>query len=81
MIDKILKLDNGLSYYILDEYQSEEGNNYVFGVQVDVDTSSVSSNYIFLKEKNDLNDIYFDSIVDKDEYEKIGGIFIDRISN
>lgn len=81
MIDKVVTLENELSYYILDEYKSDEGTNYVFGVQVDTRTDTISSNYIFLKEINELNDTYFDNITDKDEFEKIGSIFLDRLSD
>ena len=34
MIDKVIKLDNNLEYYVLDEMAYEE-KNYLIGLQVD----------------------------------------------
>lgn len=81
MIDKVVTLENDLTYYILDEYTSEDGNNYVFGIQIDVETDTLSTNYIFLKAIGELNDTHFDNILDKDEYLKIGNIFLNRLTN
>lgn len=81
MIDKVVTLENDLTYYILDEYISEDGNNYVFGVQIDVETDTLSTNYIFLKAISELNDTHFDNIIDKDEYLKIGNIFLNRLTD
>ncbi|MDD6272694.1 MAG: DUF1292 domain-containing protein [Bacilli bacterium] len=81
MIDKVVTLENDLTYYILDEYTSEDGNNYVFGVQIDAETDALSTNYIFLKAIGELNDTRFDNITDKDEYLKIGNIFLNRLTN
>lgn len=79
MVDKVITLENDFSYYILDEYKSPNGEYYVFGVRVNEETEDVTSEYIFLKEINDLNETYYDNIKDMDEYEKVGNIFMRRL--
>lgn len=81
MIDKVVTLDNNISYYILDEYKGDNGNNYVFGVEVDKETSNVTNRYIFLKEMNEYNMVYYNNIEDNDEFNIVGSIFIDRMTN
>ena len=45
MIDKVITLDNGLEYYVLDE-MSYEGKNYLMGLQVDNEKEGITNNYI-----------------------------------
>lgn len=54
MIDKIIKLDNNLEYYVLDEMAYEE-KNYLIGLQVDNEKEGITNNYIIVESRKDLN--------------------------
>ena len=54
MIDKVITLDNGLEYYVLDE-MSYEGKNYLMGLQVDNEKEGITNNYIIVESKKDIN--------------------------
>lgn len=81
MKNKVLRLKNGMQYYVLDEIV-EEHKTYIFAVQVDNDDETTSNNYIVCYYKNVLNieDMALCDIEDKVEYEKIVGEFLKRIS-
>ena len=80
MIDKVIKLDNNLEYYILDE-MTYEGKNYLMGLQVDNEKEGITNNYIIVESRRDLNGSV--TIVDIDNaelLEKVGNLFIERLN-
>ena len=80
MIDKVIKLDNNLEYYILDE-MAYEGKNYLMGLQVDNEKEGITNNYIIVESRKDLNGSV--TIVDIDNpklLEKVGNLFIERLN-
>ena len=54
MIDKVIKLDNNLEYYVLDE-MAYERKNYLMGLQVDNEKEGITNNYIIVESRKDLN--------------------------
>ena len=80
MIDKVITLDNGLEYYVLDE-MSYEGKNYLMGLQVDNEKEGITNNYIIVESKKDINGNV--TIVDIDNIqvlETIGNLFTERLN-
>lgn len=79
MIDKVIKLDNNLEYYVLDE-MTYEGKNYLMGLQVDNEKEGITNNYIFVETIKDINgNVTLIDIESPDLLEKIGNIFIERL--
>lgn len=79
MIDKVIKLDNNLEYYVLDE-MTYEGKNYLMGLQVDNEQEGITNNYIFAETIRDINgNITLADIESPDLLEKIGNMFIERL--
>lgn len=79
MIDKVIKLDNNLEYYVLDE-MTYEGNNYLMGLQVDNEKEGITNNYIFVETIKDINgNVTLIDIESPDLLEKIGNMFIERL--
>ena len=81
MKDKVLRLKNGLHYYVVDEIKENE-KTYIFAMQVDNDSDTTSNNYVVCYYKNVLNleDLVLNDIEDKSEYERIVGEFLRRFS-
>lgn len=80
MIDKVITLDNGLEYYVLDE-MSYEGKNYLMGLQVDNEKEGITNNYIIVESKKDINGSV--TLVDIDNIqvlETIGNLFTERLN-
>lgn len=80
MIDKVITLDNGLEYYVLDE-MSYEGKNYLMGLQVDNEKEGITNNYIIVESKKDINGNV--TLVDIDNIqilETIGNLFTERLN-
>ena len=80
MIDKVIKLDNNLEYYVLDEMAYEE-KNYLIGLQVDNEKEGITNNYIIVESRKDLNGNV--TLVDIDNPEllvKVGNLFIERLN-
>ena len=80
MIDKVITLDNGLEYYVLDE-MSYEGKNYLMGLQVDNEKEGITNNYIIVESKKDINGTV--TLVDIDNIqvlETIGNLFTERLN-
>ncbi len=79
MIDKVIKLDNNLEYYVLDE-MTYEGKNYLMGLQVDNEKEGITNNYIFVETVKDINgNVTLIDIESHDLLEKIGNMFIERL--
>lgn len=79
MIDKVIKLDNNLEYYVLDE-MTYEGKNYLMGLQVDNEKEGITNNYIFVETVKDINgNVTLIDIESPDLLEKIGNMFIERL--
>lgn len=79
MIDKVIKLDNNLEYYVLDE-MTYEGKNYLMGLQVDNEKEGITNNYIFVETIKDINvNVTLIDIESPDLLEKIGNMFIERL--
>lgn len=79
MIDKVIKLDNNLEYYVLDE-MTYEGKNYLMGLQVDNEKEGITNNYIFVETIKDINgNVKLIDIESPDLLEKIGNMFIERL--
>ena len=77
MIDKVIKLDNNLEYYVLDE-MTYEGKNYLMGLQVDNEKEGITNNYIFVETIKDINgNVTLIDIESPDLLEKIGNMFIE----
>ena len=81
MKDKVLRLKNGLQYYVLDEI-IEGKISYIFAVQIDNDIEATTNNYVVCYYSNVLNkeDLVLNDIEDKKEYERIVSIFLKRFS-
>ncbi len=79
MIDKVIKLDNNLEYYVLDE-MTYEGKNYLMGLQVDNEKEGITNNYIFVETIKDINgNVTLIDIESPNLLEKIGNMFIERL--
>ena len=79
MIDKVIKLDNNLEYYVLDEMAYDE-KNYLIGLQVDNEKEGITNNYIFVETIKDINgNVTLIDIESPDLLEKIGNMFIERL--
>lgn len=80
MIDKVIKLDNNLEYYVLDEMAYEE-KNYLIGLQVDNEKEGITNNYIIVESRKDLNESTTLVDIDNPELlEKVGNLFIERLN-
>lgn len=80
MIDKVIKLDNNLEYYVLDEMTCEE-KNYLIGLQVDNEKEGITNNYIIVESRKDLNGSTTLLDIDNPELlEKVGNLFIERLN-
>lgn len=80
MIDKVIKLDNNLEYYVLDEMTYEE-KNYLIGLQVDNEKEGITNNYIIVENRKDLNGSTTLVDIDNPELlEKVGNLFIERLN-
>lgn len=80
MIDKVIKLDNNLEYYVLDE-MTYEGKNYLMGLQVDNEKEGITNNYIIVENRKDLNGSVTLIDIDSPELlEKVGNLFIERLN-
>lgn len=80
MIDKVIKLDNNLEYYVLDE-MTYEGKNYLMGLQVDNEKEGITNNYIIVESRKDLNGSTTLLDIDNPELlEKVGNLFIERLN-
>lgn len=80
MIDKVIKLDNNLEYYVLDEMTYEE-KNYLMGLQVDNEKEGITNNYIIVESRKDLNENVTLVDIDNPELlEKVGNLFIERLN-
>ena len=81
MIDKVIKLDNNLEYYVLDEMTYEE-KNYLMGLQVDNEKEGITNNYIIVESRKDLNgNVTLVDIDNPELLEKVGNLFIERLNN
>ena len=80
MIDKVIKLDNNLEYYVLDEMAYEE-KNYLIGLQVDNEKEGITNNYIIVESRKDLNGSTTLVDIDNPELlEKVGNLFTERLN-
>lgn len=80
MIDKVIKLDNNLEYYVLDEMTYEE-KNYLIGLQVDNEKEGITNNYLIVESRKDLNGSTTLLDIDNPELlEKVGNLFIERLN-
>ena len=80
MIDKVIKLDNNLEYYVLDE-MAYEGKNSLMGLQVDNEKEGITNNYIIVESRKDLNGSTTLVDIDNPELlEKVGNLFIERLN-
>ena len=80
MIDKVIKLDNNLEYYVLDEMAYEE-KNYLIGLQVDNEKEGITNNYIIVESRKDLNgNVTLVDIDNPELLEQVGNLFIERLN-
>lgn len=80
MIDKVIKLDNNLEYYVLDEMAYEE-KNYLIGLQVDNEKEGITNNYIIVESRKDLNgNVTLVDIDNPELLEKVENLFIERLN-
>lgn len=80
MIDKVIKLDNNLEYYVLDEMTYEE-KNYLIGLQVDNEKEGITNNYIIVESRKDLiGNVTLVDIDNPELLEKVGNLFIERLN-
>lgn len=80
MIDKVIKLDNNLEYYVLDEMTYEK-KNYLMGLQVDNEKEGITNNYIIVESRKDLNgNVTLVDIDNPELLEKVGNLFIERLN-
>lgn len=64
MVDKIVELDNGFSYVILDR-TILDNRTFYFGLRLD-DNDKPSNNYLFFEEFVEDDEVFLDPIEDED---------------
>jgi len=78
MIDKVIKLKDGLEYYVIDQI-IDNGKIYLFAVQVDSASEEVTDKCIVCEVKTKNYNLVVDNISDEKEQERINDIFISRM--
>lgn len=78
MTDKIIKLKDGLEYYVIDEF-IENKRIFLFGVQVDSASEILSENCVVCEIKFEGSGLVATNIEDMDELETINNKFIARL--
>lgn len=78
MMDKVIRLKDGLEYYVIDQI-IEEDKIYLFAIQVDSKSEEVTDKCIVCEVKFKNHDLVVDNISDLNEQERINDIFISRI--
>lgn len=82
MKDKIIEIENGLEYYVLDELMDKNDNYYIFCVQTDDEKELIYENYIICQVTTDLNgNSFIEKVSNNVIYEKICNKFIERLKN
>ena len=80
MKEKLVKLSNGLEYMVIDELNLDN-KDYVFVVQVDQLTETITKNYLFVELTTDTNNNRsFKDILDKEIFEKISLKFLEKLN-
>lgn len=80
MKEKLVKLSNGLEYMVIDELNLDN-KDYVFVVQVDQLTETITKNYLFVEVTTDTNNNRsFKDILDKEIFEKISLKFLEKLN-
>ena len=81
MIDKVIKLDNNLEYYVLDEVVYNRKIYFFLGLQVDNEKEGITNNYIIVESRKDLNgNVTLVDIDNPELLEKVGNLFIERLN-
>ena len=79
MIDKIIKLDNGLEYYVVDEIFRDK-KIYLFLVQTSLADEIITDKCLVAEAKIIDGKIVIDNIYDEDEQEKINDIIVEHVN-
>ena len=77
MKDKIVTLNGGLYYYIVDEIMHER-RIFAFAVQIDPNREEFTNNCIIAEVKLKNRDVVFDNVNDEKLEEELGEIFASR---
>ncbi len=80
MMDKVIKLKDGLEYYVIDQIIEDE-KIYLFAIQVDSSSEEVTDKCIVCEVRFKNYDLVVDNISNEKEQEKINDIFISRMKN
>ncbi len=78
MINKVIKLKDGLEYYVIDQI-IEDKKIYLFAVQVDNYSLDVIDKCVVCEVKFKDDGLVVDNVSDTNEQEKINNIFISRM--
>ena len=77
MIGKIIKLDNGLEYYVVDEIFKDK-SIYLFMIQTSLADDIISDKCLVAEAKIVDGNIVIDNIYDEAEQEKINDIVVEH---
>lgn len=80
MIDKVIKLKDGLQYYVLDEFVKNR-RIFLFAIQVDNAKEIVTDKCIVCEVKYKNDGLVIDNVSDMNELEEINNIFISRLTD
>lgn len=78
MTDKIIKLKDGLEYYVIDEF-IENKRIFLFGIQVDSSSEVLTDNCVVCEIKFDGSGLVLSNIENIAEQESINNKFIERL--
>ncbi len=80
MKDKIIKLQDGLEYIVIDSLTLNQ-KTYVYCVQVDNESEMLTQNFIICEIKFNGDKVTVDNINNKDEYEMVANTFVSRLKD
>ena len=80
MKDKVVTLDGGLEYYIVEELV-EDKRRYCLAIQISKELEEVYDNYIICEIINKDGKIMLDDIYDINKKEKISNMLLDKIES
>ncbi len=78
MKDKVIKLQNGVECYIIDEFL-KNGIMYILAAQVDNEKGEAMDKYLFLKTTIEDGSMFVEDIKDEAEYKEISSQMLERL--
>ncbi len=80
MIDKVIKLPDGLEYYVLDEFVKDK-RIFLFAIQVDNLNDITTDKCIVCEAKFNNSQLVVNNLETIEKQEEINNIFISRMKN